>query len=148
MNEKLWRIISIMSMPKSRDASQQFVDYYEVLGVEPTAEIHEIRRAYIIQAKEHHPDAGGSIDAMKQLNTAYKTLKDTTAKGAYDLLHNFHTGSTSPSDYRYGDGREVNDVSDMKDEEIDSFLDSLLVEYRDGAPKSKPSLRQWLKNWI
>lgn len=135
-------------MPNSSDASAGFVDYYEVLGIEPTAEISEIRRAYILKAKRHHPDAGGSPEMMRQLNRAYKTLKDTTSKASYDLLHGFKVGSTKPGDYRYGDGREINEVSDMKDEEIDSFLDSLLVEYRDGAPKTKQGVRQWLKNWI
>jgi curved DNA-binding protein CbpA len=125
--------------------SAEFVDYYELLGVEPSAEIAEIRRAYILQAKEHHPDAGGSTDMMQQLNTAYRTLTSTTAKAAYDMLHSFHIGTSQTGDYRYADGREVRDVSDMNDAEIDAFLDGLMSEYRHGVPKEKPTVSQWFK---
>lgn len=129
-------------------AGADFVDYYDVLGVEPSAEVHEIRRAYIIKAKEHHPDAGGSIDMMRTLNTAYKTLKDSTTKAAYDLLHQFHSDSAVPSDYRYSDGREVRDVTDMNDEEIDLFLDNLMAEYKNGPTKAKPTVGQRLKQYL
>jgi curved DNA-binding protein CbpA len=127
-------------------SGSDFIDYYKLLKVHPTAEISEIRQAYIVMAKKHHPDAGGSTDKMKQLNKAYKTLMSSTAKASYDMLHSFHTGTTKPSDYRYHDGREVNDVTDMTDSEIDSFLDGVLNEYRDGPSKEQSGLRQWLKN--
>lgn len=132
----------------SSDSKSGFVDFYDLLGVLPTAEMHEIRRAYILKAKEHHPDAGGSIEYMQKLNIAYKTLKDVSSKAAYDMLHNFHDGSTSTGDYRYNDGREVRDVSDMKDDEIDAFLDSLLRETRGSQLKSKKNFKQWLRDLI
>lgn len=123
-----------------------FVDYYEVLGVSPSADIPEIRKAYIIQAKHHHPDAGGSTEMMKVLNKAYRTLTSSTQKAAYDMLHSFHVGTTKPEDYRYSEGREVSDVTDMSDDEIDGFLDTLLAEYDRTPPKPKPGMRQWFKN--
>jgi curved DNA-binding protein CbpA len=135
-------------MSMSDKASGGFIDYYAVLGVSPSAELHEIRRAYILKAKQHHPDAGGSSDIMRNMNRAYRTLKDSSKKAAYDLLHSFQTGSTTSNDYRYGDGRQIQGVNDMKDDEIDSFLDSLLEEYSDGVPKAKPNLKQWFKNII
>src|SRR4051812_9838285 len=91
----------------------EFVDYYELLGIAPSAEIAQIRRAFILKAKENHPDAGGTTLDMQQLNAAYKTLTSSTAKGAYDLMHGFHTGTTKPSDYRYHEEREVREVTDM-----------------------------------
>ncbi len=36
----------------------------------------EIREAYREQAQRHHPDAGGSADAMRRLNEAYQLLKE------------------------------------------------------------------------
>lgn len=123
----------------------KFVDYYELLGVPPSADIPTIRRAFIAMAKEHHPDVGGEADKMQQLNTAYKTLTSETAKAAYDMLHEFQTGTTKPGDYSYHGGREVNSVSDMSDDEIDTFLDSLLKEYRNGPPKVKTTARQRFK---
>jgi hypothetical protein len=38
--------------------------------------LQEIREAYREQAQRHHPDAGGSADAMRRLNEAYQFLKD------------------------------------------------------------------------
>lgn len=126
----------------------QFVDYYELLGVKPTASIDEIRRAYLLLAKQHHPDAGGSAEKMKSLNVAYRTLAGANTKAAYDMLHNFHIGSVGTSDYRYSDGREVHDVSDMKDSEVDSFLDNLLAEYRNGPPKQKYTIKQKIRKFF
>lgn len=125
--------------------NSDFIDFYALLGIEPSAEITDIRRAYLKKAKEHHPDTGGSTETMQQLNTAYKTLASSTSKAAYDMLHSFHSGKTSPSDYRYSDGREVNGVHDMTDDEIDSFLDGVFAEYRNGPPKARESKTGWFK---
>ncbi|MFM7311707.1 MAG: J domain-containing protein [Cyanobium sp.] len=38
--------------------------------------LQEIREAYREQAQCHHPDAGGSADAMRRLNEAYQFLKE------------------------------------------------------------------------
>lgn len=38
--------------------------------------LKEIRDAYREQAQSHHPDAGGSADAMRRLNEAYQFLKE------------------------------------------------------------------------
>ena len=38
--------------------------------------LKEIREAYREQAQSHHPDAGGSPEAMRRLNEAYQFLKD------------------------------------------------------------------------
>jgi hypothetical protein len=38
--------------------------------------LQEIREAYREQAQNHHPDAGGSADAMRRLNEAYQFLKE------------------------------------------------------------------------
>lgn len=129
----------------SSSRSLDFVDYYKLLGLQPTAEIEEIRRAFILHAKQHHPDAGGSTAVMQQLNQAYRTLTSSTAKAAYDMQHNFHVGSTVPGAYKYKDGREVNGVADMTDEEIDSFLNDVFSEYRNGPPKNSGGVLQWFK---
>ncbi len=38
--------------------------------------LQDIREAYREQAQSHHPDAGGSADAMRRLNEAYQFLKE------------------------------------------------------------------------
>lgn len=59
-------------------------DYYGVLGVDKHASQREIDREYKRQAAKHHPDRGGSEERMKSLNEAYRVLKDTTLRRAYD----------------------------------------------------------------
>ena len=44
--------------------------------------LQEIREAYREQAQSHHPDAGGSADAMRRLNEAYQFLKERYRRAA------------------------------------------------------------------
>ncbi|MCA9327838.1 J domain-containing protein, partial [Candidatus Saccharibacteria bacterium] len=58
----------------SKGKNPSFVDYYELLGVQTTVSDQTLRKAFLLKAKAAHPDAGGSTEAMQQLNKAYKTL--------------------------------------------------------------------------
>lgn len=82
-------------------------NYYQILGILPTATRDDIRRAYLLHAKQHHPDRGGSTTDMQQINTAYETLGNPLLREIYDrelaadaydasrsrfgVGHNFHT---------------------------------------------------------
>lgn len=44
--------------------------------------LKEVRDAYREQAQSHHPDAGGSADAMRRLNEAYQFLKERYRRAA------------------------------------------------------------------
>lgn len=44
--------------------------WWAVLGIQPNATIHDIKRAYHEKAREAHPDNGGSDAAMVELNRA------------------------------------------------------------------------------
>ena len=44
--------------------------------------LKEVRDAYREQAQSHHPDAGGSADAMRRLNEAYQFLKERYRRSA------------------------------------------------------------------
>lgn len=49
-----------------------------VLGVDPTDDEEEIRRAYRSHAKEAHPDtSGGDEEEFKRITSAYETLSET-----------------------------------------------------------------------
>ncbi len=54
---------------------------YETLGVRPGASAEEIKKAYHRLAHQHHPDKGGSLTKMKEINAAYNEIKDGKGGG-------------------------------------------------------------------
>lgn len=52
----------------------------EVLGVAPDADMALVRAAYRLLASRHHPDKGGSHDAMTELNAALAAAEKELAK--------------------------------------------------------------------
>jgi hypothetical protein len=58
--------------------------HYEVLGVDVAASPDEVRSAYRLAARDHHPDAGGDPGRMRDLNAAWHVLGDPGRRAAYD----------------------------------------------------------------
>jgi len=72
-------------------------NYYNVLGVSEKASKQEIDRAYRSEARKHHPDGGGSDEAMKSLNEARDILTDLETRRAYDAERRPPTQTRAPS---------------------------------------------------
>ncbi len=58
--------------------------HYDVLGVDVTATPEEVRTAYRLAARDHHPDAGGDAGRMQEVNAAWHVLGDPVRRAAYD----------------------------------------------------------------
>ena len=58
--------------------------HYEVLCVAADASPAEVRSAYRLAARDHHPDAGGDPGRMRDLNAAWHVLGDPVRRAAYD----------------------------------------------------------------
>ncbi len=63
-------------------------DYYEILGVQKTAEVSEIKAAYRKLALQYHPDRNPddkeSEEKFKEATEAYEVLGDQTKRDKYD----------------------------------------------------------------
>ena len=62
-------------------------DYYEVLGVDKTADEKEIKKAYRKLAMKYHPDVSeeeGSEERFKEISEAYAVLSDDEKRQRYD----------------------------------------------------------------
>lgn len=88
-------------------------DYYDVLGVAPTAGAEELKRAYRNLAKKFHPDVNKSHDApdkFKEIQTAYDILSDEGKRRKYDQFgHEGVTGSY-PEGFGGGAGGPFGDI--------------------------------------
>jgi curved DNA-binding protein CbpA len=112
----------------AKTLDNEFVDYYDLLGVGPDASIAEIRRGFLRMAKIHHPDVGGSTEDMQLFSRAYRTLADEIGRKAYDMVHGFHTGNSAAVYFRETDGPKASG-QDLDDEFIDFYLDSVWAEF-------------------
>lgn len=64
-------------------------DPYEVLGVAPTATADEVKLAYRLAARLHHPDRNPAPEAsarFREAQSAYELLSDETRRREYDAL--------------------------------------------------------------
>jgi tetratricopeptide (TPR) repeat protein len=80
------------------------VNYYEVLGLEPTCTAGDIKRSFRRKAKELHPDIRsssreGSEERMRDLLDAYETLINPEKRSDYDRVFALHF-SKPKFDYR------------------------------------------------
>ena len=75
--------------------SMQFKDYYEILGLSRQASAGDIKKAYRKLAHQYHPDISKDPkgeEKFKEVNEAYRTLKDPELRKAYDELGRHQPG--------------------------------------------------------
>ena len=88
-------------------------DYYEVLGVEKTASVEEIKKAYRKKAIQYHPDKNpGDKQAeenFKEAAEAYDVLSDPQKRQRYDQFGHAGVGGASQGG-GFGGGMSMDDI--------------------------------------
>jgi tetratricopeptide (TPR) repeat protein len=74
------------------------MNYYEILGINPSVTTTDVKQAYRNKAKDYHPDKLINIpdavrklaeEELKKINQAYNTLNDSALREAYDIENGF-----------------------------------------------------------
>lgn len=73
---------------------------YDTLGIDKSASIEDIKKAYKKLAIQYHPDKGGDQEKFKEITNAYKILSDPKERDKYDNLGDmyFENGLNNMSD--------------------------------------------------
>ncbi len=94
-------------------------DYYEILGIDKTADADQIKHAYRQMAKKYHPDINHAPDAaekFKEIQEAYEVLSDPKKKAMYDQYgsaafdQNGQTGFNGTSGFQEADFGDLGDI--------------------------------------
>jgi hypothetical protein len=82
-------------------------NYYSILQVAPTATQQEIKKAYRLLVKTHHPDVASADAAgfsMQDINEAYAVLSNPGKRQAYDWKRNQPEEEQTGPQQAYGSG--------------------------------------------
>ncbi len=95
-------------------------DYYEVLGIDKSADDAAIKKAYRVLAKKYHPDMNPNDKEaeakFKEVNEAYAVLSDPQKKSQYDQFGHaaFEQGGGGPGGFGgfggFGDFGDLGDI--------------------------------------
>ena len=68
---------------------QPFIDYYDILQVNPNCDAKILEVAYHYLAKMYHPDRTGAADTTRfnEVIEAYRILRNPKQRAEYDLLY-------------------------------------------------------------
>jgi len=96
---------------------QPFVNYYDVLQVNPTCDAKILEAAYHYLAKIYHPDHSGNADTakFKEVVEAYRVLRNPKQRSEYDILY-FQNCSDRPNNTQY--------YQDFVPEEASALIDA------------------------
>src|ERR1051326_8788706 len=97
-------------------------DYYEVLGLQRSATLDDIKKAYRKLAAKYHPDKNpgdaSAEEKFKEVQNAYDTLSDADKRKQYDTFGTANgRPGFDPRNFNFGSGGNfrVEDLGDLGD---------------------------------
>jgi curved DNA-binding protein len=126
--------------------TQDFKDYYEILGVDKSASPEDIKKAYRKLARKLHPDLNpddaAAEEKFKELNEAYEVLADEDNRVKYDRFGQYWKQAqegAATGGYASGGPASGFDESEFSDYGgFDDFINELLKRYRAGEGQGPP----------
>jgi molecular chaperone DnaJ len=89
-------------------------DYYELLGVERSASVDEIKKAYRKLAIKYHPDKNpgnkSAEEKFKEVAEAYSVLSDQQKRTQYDRFGHATPGSGGFGGFDFGGGVDISEA--------------------------------------
>ncbi|KAJ6391767.1 hypothetical protein OIU77_025681 [Salix suchowensis] len=119
-------------------------EYYDVLGVSPSASEEEIRKAYYLKARQVHPDKNPddpqAAERFQVLGEAYQVLSDPVQRDAYDRNGKYCISRETMLDptalVKVGIPDKVHEklkaVQKEREEKLARFLKDFLNQYAQG----------------
>src|SRR5687767_8815049 len=105
-----------------------------MLGLDQQCTPEQIRAAYRVLAKQHHPDTNpnspGAVSQTQQLNAAYEVLSDPERRRAYDELQKSAMSRKSSARATRAESNVSQDVHIR----IEEFLRGTTLEVRVNDP--------------
>ncbi len=123
-------------------------DYYEVLGIEKSANADEIKKSYRKLAIKYHPDKNqgdkATEDKFKEATEAYEILSDDKKRSQYDQFGHAGVHSSFSDAYSRGGGFSGSSFEDAFGGSFGGFEDifSSLFGFSSGKSQAGPNSRR------
>jgi curved DNA-binding protein len=115
--------------------TQEFKDYYAVLGISKTATSEEIKKAYRKLARKYHPDLNPdnpeAEERFKEINEAQEILSDPQKRQKYDQFGQYWQQAAAGTPPSGGVGMDFGQYAGF-----DDFINELLGRFGRGATGS------------
>mmetsp|Transcript_30008 Transcript_30008/g.68125 ORF Transcript_30008/g.68125 Transcript_30008/m.68125 type:complete len:836 (-) Transcript_30008:354-2861(-) len=118
-------------------------DYYDLIGVDRNATLHEIRSKFRAKVLAEHPDKGGDPKKFQQLNKAYNILTDQEKRRRYDQTGRAEKSAEEEFVEGFGGGRLHFEPrnKDADDRAIVSLQDRIVA----GPQTHEEGFSEWLR---
>lgn len=123
-------------------------NYYKILGINPGADLQEIKSAYRSLARKYHPDVnpGNKIseEKFKEIGVAYEILSDKYKRKQYDILNGYYKTAEKTLNQDHQKKKQTDEAYNKAQENANSThndkksFNDVFNDFVDGVFKTPP----------